>query len=379
MVWECGHSRAPVRQLVSAGRLQSRAGGSGVAVSGVGAVLLYRGHGSGRARAGHRVLLCQSAVELPAAEGERAAVDGAAGRHAAGHQSLPLLLQPPGDSGAHADRVDAGSLEPGCPAAPVAPPGVGLGLDRPAFYPDDAHQDHRRFSPSGAGGGGPGPPPRLRPPVWASAWIGLLFTLMMLPKTTAVFLLPALGWAMLLPLWQNRRLLLRCALAAAGAFAVTFGLWMALVVAFGLLPDYKYLFFVNKYIKPPEFYWPLVSLWWSFHGGLWVDHILIPLAGLVVVGAAVAGTVLSRHNAWGRGLLLDPVFGASVWAVAGYILFMTYQNHPQPRYFAVVAFFSFFVVAMGAQALLEKGWPMRFYGWAVVVLAALAVIINTAE
>ena len=235
--------------------------------------------------------------------------------------------------------------------------------------------------------------PRLRRPVWASVWIGLLFTLMMLTKTTAVFLLPALGWAMLLPLWQSRKLALRCALAASGAFAVGFGLWMSLVVGFGLLSDYKYLFFVNKYMKPPEFYWPLPSLWWSFHGGLWVDHILIPLAGLVVVC-----TLAAWRTTWGRTLLLDPVFGASVWAVAGYVLFMTYQNHPQPRYFAVVAFFSFFVVAQGAEALLgrtapnreplgreplipeltKRRPPARLLGWAVIGLAALAVGINGA-
>ena len=47
--------------------------------------------------------------------------------------------------------------------------------------------------------------PRLRRPLWASAWIGLLFTLMMLTKATALFLLPALGWAMVLPLWQRRK------------------------------------------------------------------------------------------------------------------------------------------------------------------------------
>ncbi|MGP8176133.1 MAG: ArnT family glycosyltransferase [Terracidiphilus sp.] len=232
--------------------------------------------------------------------------------------------------------------------------------------------------------------PRLRRPAWASVCIGLLFTLMMLTKTTAVFLLPALGWAMLLPLRQNRRLLLRCALAAAGAFAVSFGLWIALVVRFGLLPDYKYLFFVNKYIKPPEFYWPLVSSWWSFHGGLWVDQILIPLAGLVVVGAALAW-----RNACGRKLLLDPVFGASVWEVAGYILFMTYQNHPQPRYFTVVAFFCFFVVAQGAEALLGEAalpgqtaparvpWtrpPLgKILGWVVVALVVVAAGINGAR
>jgi predicted membrane-bound mannosyltransferase len=48
--------------------------------------------------------------------------------------------------------------------------------------------------------------PRLRRPVVASVAIGLLFTLMMLTKTTAVFLLPALGWAMLLPHMENRKL-----------------------------------------------------------------------------------------------------------------------------------------------------------------------------
>jgi hypothetical protein len=216
--------------------------------------------------------------------------------------------------------------------------------------------------------------PRLRRPVLVSLAIGLLFTLMMLTKTTAVFLLPALGWAMLLPLWHNRKLALRCALAAAGAVAVAFGLWMALVAYRGLLPDYKYLFFVNKYVSPPEFYWPLVSFWWSFHGGLWVDHILIPLAGLLLVGALAA-----RRTAWGRNLLLDPILGASVWAAAGYIFFMTYQNHPQPRYFALVAFFSFFVVALGTASLLDLGSPMRLLGWVAIGLASLAVGINGAS
>jgi hypothetical protein len=104
----------------------------------------------------------------------------------------------------------------------------------------------------------------------------------------------------------------------------------------------------------------------------------------------------------GRRLLLDPVFGASLWAVAGYILFMTYQNHPQPRYFAVVALFSFFVVAQGAEALLgaaaqlsknvpaeasaARGAPrplarsvLRCAGVAVVALSAVAVGINGAK
>ncbi len=188
--------------------------------------------------------------------------------------------------------------------------------------------------------------PRFRRPEAVSLGIGVLFTLMMLTKTTAVFLLPALGWAMLKPLWPDSKRVIRCAVAAAAGFAVSFGLWMALVVRAGLLPDYEYLFIVNRYIKPSQFYWPLLSLWWSFHGGLWVDRILIPLAGLVTAGA-----VLAWRSGWSRRLRGDPVFGASVLAVAGYILFMTYQNHPQPRYFAVVAFFSFFVLCLGIESL----------------------------
>jgi hypothetical protein len=65
-----------------------------------------------------------------------------------------------------------------------------------------------------------------------------------------------------------------------------------------------------------------------------------------------------ERNAEARNLLMDSVFGASILAAAGYILFMTYQDHPQPRYFAVVAFFCFFVVAQGAHALVGA-WPAQ--------------------
>jgi hypothetical protein len=221
--------------------------------------------------------------------------------------------------------------------------------------------------------------PRLKRPIAASIGIGLLYTLMLLTKTSAAFLLPALGWAILASFgkgpkwWKPTREAIRCALAAALSAAISFGLWMALVIVSGLLTDYRYLFFINKYIKPKEFYWPLVSLWWSFHGGLWVDHILIPLAGVVFLIAVAA-----FRTQWGRKLLSDPVFGASVLAAAGYILFMTYQNHPQPRYFTVVGVFSIFVLVQGAEALVNvsKSNTHRWVLWlgsgaiAVAVLAA---------
>jgi hypothetical protein len=236
--------------------------------------------------------------------------------------------------------------------------------------------------------------PRMRRPVATSVAIGLLFTLMALTKTTAVFLLPALGWAMLRPLWHNRRLAARCALAAFAASAAAGGLWMALLIHLGMFADTRYFFAVTQFPRPPYFYWPLLSLWHTIKGGLWVDQILIPLAGLVVLGAisvailpslapsrALPRQISAGWDRWARALLADPIFGASILAVAGYILFMTVQNYPQPRYFAVVAFFCFFLVAQGAGSLLsqaasEYGIQPRHLGLFVLLAAVLATAFN---
>ena len=188
--------------------------------------------------------------------------------------------------------------------------------------------------------------PCYRRPVVVAGAVGLLFTLMLLTKTTAVFLLPALGWAVLAPLWQKRRLVLRCAGAAGASAAASFGAWMALVAHAGMLPDFKYLIFINTYPKPTEWYWPLLSLWWSLGGAMWGGRILMPLAALLVVAACLAWPAK-----WSRRLRGDAVFVAAALAGVGYLLFMTYQNHPQPRYYTVVAVFACVVVSQGVAAL----------------------------
>jgi hypothetical protein len=123
---------------------------------------------------------------------------------------------------------------------------------------------------------------------------------------------------------------------------------MALVMRAGLLKDYRYLFYINKYIKPHEWYWPALSFWWSLHGVMWADRILLPVAGILVVAVALAW-----RTKWSHGLRRDPAFGACFLAAAGYILFMTYQNHPQPRYYTVVALFSFLLLAIGVEGLVR--------------------------
>lgn len=210
-------------------------------------------------------------------------------------------------------------------------------------------------------------------PVLVAVGIGVLFTLMLLTKTTAVFLLPGLMWAMFIPFGKRWREATRFAAWGGGALVVSFGLWMVFLWRANLLGDYRYLFFVNHYPKPANFYWPIVSLWWSFHGGLWMDRLLVPLAGLIFL----ASIVMWRRAAC-RRLCLEPVFGSSVLFVAGYILFMTYQDHPQPRYFGFVAYFCFVVVALGVAALVqEPGYPSTI-GKGALVIAAMAVAVNGA-
>jgi hypothetical protein len=224
--------------------------------------------------------------------------------------------------------------------------------------------------------------PRLRRPAWGAACVGLLFALAMLTKTTAFFLLPAVAWAIAAPLWPARKRAIACILAACCTFVAGYGLWIGILARFHLLSDYKYYFFVNNYPRPKEVYWPLVSLWWSIHGGLWVGPLLFPLAAAILLGA-----LIFRRDRRARGLLLNPVFGASVLAVAGTILFMTYQNHPQPRYFAPAAVFCFFIVALGGEAMMrpvaEGDGKSRFFGpgmgWLAMGLIALASCMGAAQ
>jgi len=236
--------------------------------------------------------------------------------------------------------------------------------------------------------------PRMRRPLAVSSLIGVLFTLMLLTKTTAVFLLAALGWAIFASFAHREEaasgdtrstlrrwfhpIAVRCAAVAFAAFAVTFGAWMGLVVALGYFADYKYLLFINNYVKPTEFYWPLLSFWWSLHAAIWIDRILVPLAGVLIAAVVLAAFVLRERAGWGTRLLLDPVFGASMLAAGGYILFMTYQNHPQPRYFALVAVFCFLMIAMAAEALVSEAGAMRMAGWGAVSVIAFAILVDGA-
>ena len=251
------------------------------------------------------------------------------------HQSVSLLLQPAGHSGADADRAHAGGPESCRPPAALSPAGGCFGGYRAALYADDAHQDDSRS-----------------------------------------FCLPALGWAMVLPLWKQWRLMARCTLTAAGTFATVFGGLDGAGRPLWLLPRLQILFLRESLreakgvlLAADQF---LVVVARRAVGG----PSSVPLAGLVVLGAILAFLLRKPARAAAQSLLLNPVFGASVLTVAGYILFMTIQNHTQPRYFAVVAFFSFFLVAQGAEAMAACDGRLRWLGAGMIAVIAVAAGFN---
>jgi hypothetical protein len=208
--------------------------------------------------------------------------------------------------------------------------------------------------------------PQLSKPVLASAAIGVLFVLMVLTKTTAVFLAPALVWAFWYPQRREFKIFLRRAVIAAGTAVLLWGFYFLVLVRPHYLRDYSYLFEANVYQKPATLFGVVAAYYYSFHGGLWCDRILIPLAGILVLLSLVAA----------RSLWRNPVFVASLLAVGGYLFFIGYHNNMQPRYYEIVAFFAFFLVVQGVAGLLQNRKPLAY---AALLPVLLAVVWNANE
>ncbi len=188
---------------------------------------------------------------------------------------------------------------------------------------------------------------------------GLLLTLAILTKTTAIFLLPATAWL----LYQTQR---RRSPAAAVVVACSAVLpWIAyylLLVRPHHLADYRYLFDANRWVQPATLSGWLGSFWWALHGILWIDPWLVGLTLLLLVASPAS---------W-----RNPLVQASLLAIAGYILFIGWHNNPQPRYYEVAALPLLLILGLAAANLYSfHRLPAQLAAAALLVLAA----VNTAR
>jgi hypothetical protein len=156
--------------------------------------------------------------------------------------------------------------------------------------------------------------------------LGLLLPLMVLTKTTAIFLLPAIAWLLFARAGYRLRTFLRLSLPAATLAAIAWIAYYAFIVRPHFLDDYRYLFSANAYtgITPST---ALSVLADTIADGLWMGNILYPLALL-----AVASIFLLRPR-----LLRNPLIPSLLLWTGGYAAFLAYHNNLQPRYYLVIA------------------------------------------
>lgn len=201
--------------------------------------------------------------------------------------------------------------------------------------------------------------------ILALLFLGLLTPLMILTKTTAVFLLPALFWLLFARAGYRLRSFFRMFLPIAALAATVWLGYYALVVRPHFLSDYRYLFSANAYTGITRDN-AISALRDVFADGMWIGHIFFPLA----VGAAVIALTF-KHR-----LLRNALVPALLLWVLGYVAFLTYHDNFQPRYYLVVAV----PLTMLVPIVFESIWnrrnvlaPLHHFA-AVCAMASLAVV-----
>jgi hypothetical protein len=161
---------------------------------------------------------------------------------------------------------------------------------------------------------------------WPLVALPILVTIMILTKTTAVLLVPAVFWLAWNAMDRRLAALPRAILAIGVLPAALFAGYVALVSRLGYGNDYKYFFDANGM---PDIAWErtfavIVSI---FQSCPWVDRFLYPI-GLLILALSIV---------WKRKLWSNPLFTSSWIALAAQACFIFHrQDDFAPRYFLVM-------------------------------------------
>ncbi len=192
--------------------------------------------------------------------------------------------------------------------------------------------------------------------------LGLLLPLMVLTKTTAVFLLPAIAWILFAAVGFRVRPFLRTALPSAG---IALGLWISYFVLFvrpHFLADYHYLFSANAYTEFTATT-ALSIIRDTAKDGLWIGRFLYPLAVL----ATAAALIVYRRR-------VNPLIVALALWTGGYVAFLAYHDNLQPRYYLVLAVPLTLLAPLALEELV-RGIPRRGNVPRIIGLAAASALL----
>ena len=204
--------------------------------------------------------------------------------------------------------------------------------------------------------------------------LGLLLPLMILTKTTGLFLMPAIGFLLWSSAGRRVGLFLRTGIPAIVVGLLAWSIYFFAVVRPHYLVDYRYLFSANAYTGI-TLGTALSVAWDTFTSGVWIGRLLYPLAIVALVVALVRVRTL-------RSQPLIPTL--ILWSV-GYAAFLAYHDNLQPRYYLVIAVPLTLLVAV----VFEPAWHMLrpvFHAThstparpllAMVTMTALALVVVT--
>jgi len=193
----------------------------------------------------------------------------------------------------------------------------------------------------------------------------LLATIIVLTKTTAVLLLPAVAWLALTASTVTATQCLWVATAVGFVPAILLRAYTAIVVWRGFGADRKYFFDVNAM---PDIEWDhaFATTRDLVTNCLWVDRILYPAAAIALILAVV----------WLRKLWKNPLFTASWIAILCQATFIfARQDDYGPRYFLPMLVPMILIVVVAVDALRLR---YRKLYLAAVLTLAVAVLIDTA-
>lgn len=201
--------------------------------------------------------------------------------------------------------------------------------------------------------------------------LGVLLVLLVLTKTTAVFLFPAILWMVWASTGYRSRPFLRTVLGTGSVAAGLWGAYYVLFVRFYLV-DYRYLFSANGYTKiTADTFW--TTLIGAVYAGTWFGTPLFLMALLAAVGVLA--------SAVRRGSRTNPLAVSLVLWIAGYTAFMVYHASIRARYYLVVAipytllavlWFEPWVMRVVREGRASRGVEIRKLG--AVLLVGLVIV-----
>jgi 4-amino-4-deoxy-L-arabinose transferase-like glycosyltransferase len=214
------------------------------------------------------------------------------------------------------------------------------------------------------------------------AAIGLDLCLMVLTKTTGIFLIPSTLFLLVARCRGGRVAALRAlAIASATGFAAWCA-WFFVGVRPHHLGDYHYFFEANTWPPAEGLAGHIAAYWYAVHGAFWISPILS-----IAVAVLLALTLIPQHTPDTPGesaglshpFWRNPLAVACMLAAGGYMFFIGWQNHDEPRYYETVIYPLCWLLALAADALVSnlRALPLRIAGAAALAVVAGVCVAGT--